>query len=762
MNPEYFKNVAEEIEKSSDEEKNVSEGVSFIRMKKCEYLARFIKNGLNVWSGKKMYHFMDASDRNSFAQEMIELYGMGDNSRVGGKRKISHRKLLDVLDDSGNYSYDELMEMFRDCADVDGLMDFGGRFRKKALEFCLKTLRKDFSPAAVGGISRVETLQRDLNLSDDEVQILLFLWIGGMLELESDFNEDADCEYVCSVATGIPLKNVYRILSPEAALKKLYLVLPKESPRRRFDLLEEVSGDVQRYLCGIGTEISLKGFRQSAPAKVSFEQLQGENFRAQIALSLIQNHKGDRSLNILFYGKEGTGKTELSRAMAEKLGKPLWEVDLNSEEDLNPSAEGLETHLNIKESMLQRRLRSLKLADWQCRRVPGIILVDEADLILNELEKGALNNLLEEIHSPIIWITNSTSFIEDSTLRRFDYSMSFKSLCQRERESVLDSVLKENRAENLFTPKEKRQIAEKFQVAAGPMTFAVQNVKSLLAADSSSSRPQFSAFEMMNLFLEANATLMGTDCKSFRERESRAPDYSLDGLNIGGSVDEILEVAAKFNQVWDSMDEKSPPNALNILLYGPPGTGKTEFARYLSRHLGRDLIIRRASDLLDAFVGETEKKIRAAFREADKNKSILFLDEADSFLQDRSFATQGWMVTKVNEALTQMENFRGIFIAATNFYETLDKASLRRFAFKLKLDYLKPEGIRKIWSAFFPDFACPEAVVRLPMTTPGDFNAVNGRVRFLPKESLTAERLAAELQREVEAKDVHGGRRIGF
>ena len=229
-----------------------------------------------------------------------------------------------------------------------------------------------------------------------------------------------------------------------------------------------------------------------------------------------------------------------------------------------------------------------------------------------------------------------------------------------------------------------------------------------------------------------------------------------------GSVEEIMEVVQNYDSVWKTLEEDSAPNSLNILLYGPPGTGKTEFVRHIARTLGRNLIVRRASDLLGMFVGQTEANIAAAFEEAERTKSILFFDEADSFLRDRTGAMQGHEVSKVNEILTRMENFKGIFIAATNFESTLDTASRRRFALKLGFGYLKPEGIRHIWNVFFPNVECPKAVTELPLLTPGDFNAVNGRLRFLPESAKCAERIETELRKELSAKDSHAGRSMGF
>src|SRR5690606_6356820 len=88
------------------------------------------------------------------------------------------------------------------------------------------------------------------------------------------------------------------------------------------------------------------------------------------------------------------------------------------------------------------------------------------------------------------------------------------------------------------------------------------------------------------------------------------------------------------------------------------------------------------------YVGMAEKHIAAMFREADLECAVLLLDEADSLLQDRRGAERSWEVTQVNEMLTQMENFHGIFIASTNLMDSLDEAAMRRFDVKVRFDYL--------------------------------------------------------------------------
>ena len=161
------------------------------------------------------------------------------------------------------------------------------------------------------------------------------------------------------------------------------------------------------------------------------------------------------------------------------------------------------------------------------------------------------------------------------------------------------------------------------------------------------------------------------------------------------------------------------------------------------------LLVQRASDLLSKWVGGSEKNFANAFRRAQQDGAILLIDEVDSFLRDRQGSTRSWEVTQVNEMLTQMEAFSGIFIATTNMMEGLDQAALRRFDLKVKFDYLKPSQAATLLDRHCAKLDLPasnfgEANVRqrLGKLTPGDFAAVMRRHQFCPITT-TAELVAA-------------------
>ena len=156
------------------------------------------------------------------------------------------------------------------------------------------------------------------------------------------------------------------------------------------------------------------------------------------------------------------------------------------------------------------------------------------------------------------------------------------------------------------------------------------------------------------------------------------------------------------------------------------------------------------------------------FAEARDQGAVLVLDEADSFLGDRLGARNSWEVTQVNEFLTQIEAYEGIFIATTNLMDRLDQASLRRFVCKVRFDYL---AHRQRLALFRQELARlggdPEEakswegeLLRMEKLTPGDF-AVAARQFALWHEPATSRALVDVLRKECQAKT--GARQpIGF
>jgi SpoVK/Ycf46/Vps4 family AAA+-type ATPase len=196
-----------------------------------------------------------------------------------------------------------------------------------------------------------------------------------------------------------------------------------------------------------------------------------------------------------------------------------------------------------------------------------------------------------------------------------------------------------------------------------------------------------------------------------------------------------------------------------MLLSGPPGTGKSAYARYVAAACGLEVLEKKASDLLDMFVGGTERAIARVFEEATEIGALLIFDEADSMLRNRRLADRGWEVSMVNEMLSWMDQHPMPFVATTNLCDTLDRATSRRFLFKLKFEYLDAARSVSLFERTFGKRA-PKSLDLLDELTPADFEVVARRASLLGVTNEAV--LIAMLQSELEARSNGLHRTIGF
>lgn len=154
---------------------------------------------------------------------------------------------------------------------------------------------------------------------------------------------------------------------------------------------------------------------------------------------------------------------------------------------------------------------------------------------------------------------------------------------------------------------------------------------------------------------------------------------------------------------WGLGERHSTGTALAFHFAGPPGTGKTICAEALAHALGRRLLRVRYSELESAFVGESGKNVVAAFRQAREHDAVLFFDEADS-IASRRFArlSQGYereANLTVNVLLSELEQYRGVVIFATNLAANFDPAFERRVRTHILFELPSAEDREQIWRA---------------------------------------------------------------
>jgi len=140
-----------------------------------------------------------------------------------------------------------------------------------------------------------------------------------------------------------------------------------------------------------------------------------------------------------------------------------------------------------------------------------------------------------------------------------------------------------------------------------------------------------------------------------------------------------------------------------LLFTGPPGVGKTAAAEAVAMELDKPILVIDYSALQSCWVGETEKNVVRAFREAADEDAVLFFDEADAVFYNRDSATHNWEVSEVNVLLKEVESFAGVCILATNRDVVLDPALERRISRRVRFEPPTSAMSAQIWQKLIPE-----------------------------------------------------------
>ena len=729
-------------------------------------------------------NFMRNWDRDVEDRDFFDIFANGNNSSSGETQALLKRYFpLETLAKCDGVSAererrvsrhgrkddcDEKIVDIRVAHDVDYVirelwnMDKASRVRCRAMleEWCdilerRKTrLRKRKDPME----TRMEEICRVLKLSDVERDVLAYAAVRQMTCFDDSpvgcTNGRNDRARFIAMATDRPTSAVTAALSAKGRLRR-YEALDGDGDFQRgspfWQFLESGDGEM------LEGQFYKKASVEDALPWEYYGKLADEH--GAILRKMISSAKsGRRGVNILFYGEPGTGKTSFAKTLAKELGLALFEIRQGDRDGERNSP--------------QSRMTGIRICNEQVPRESSMVLVDEADQLLRTSmdffaamfggmgssgsEKGVINSILDETKLPTVWISNAPArALDDSVRRRFDYSIRFDKLGSRQRLSIWRNSVKKFRLERLVPVELAERFSQKYRTSAGGIAMVLENVKRM--------RPrQGQVADLVDSLMKPHCELM--DAKAKDDVLQPAKDYSLEGLNIKGDValDRIVEAVRNFRDGREDGGDPDRPR-MNILLWGPPGTGKTEFVKHLGKTLNSKVVVKMGSDLLSMWVGGTEKNIRRAFEEAEADNAILFLDEIDGIVQDRSGAQRSWEVTQVNELLHRMENFKGVMVAATNFMDNLDAATMRRFTFKLQFDYLEEEGKRIFFERMFQTALGEDDAKRLagiPNLAPGDFRTVRQSLYYLGGD-VTNETRLNELEKESLLKK-GPVRRIGF
>jgi len=497
--------------------------------------------------------------------------------------------------------------------------------------------------------------------------------------------------------------------------------------------------------------------RPSAKSALSAHDFSFVEDEAQVLVTLLRAAvaRKEPGVNVLLYGPPGTGKTELAKVVAQAAGLELFEVEYADRDGNSLSGRDRYRSLQIAQVFLKGSEQAALLFD-EVEDVFPPISTEAAQLMARAEQvpsptsgsvsgKAWVNQILESNAVPTLWVTNRIEQIDPAFRRRFAYHLELKSPPPGAREQLVRKTLEGVSVSDAFTAK-----------LAGRKGLTPAQIRTAVRFAALAMTENASVESLIERQLKNADLALGTQGELGARRS--VTTYDLDMLNV--------ETRFEVPRIVEALKARGHGT---LCFYGAPGTGKTALAEHIAKAIGRPLIIKQASDLMSKYVGETEQNMAAMFKEAEAEKAVLLLDEADSFLQDRRGAQRTYEVTEVNEMLQGMERFDGIFVCTTNLLDRLDQAALRRFTFKIKFMPLTAEQRERMFvtEALAGDASLltgeiRQRLIRMPQLCPGDFAAVKRQVDILAVEFSAAEfldQLDAEHRIKPEVRESRG---MGF
>jgi AAA family ATPase, CDC48 subfamily len=394
---------------------------------------------------------------------------------------------------------------------------------------------------------------------------------------------------------------------------------------------------------------------------------------------------------VLLHGPPGTGKTLIAKAVANEIDASFHTVS---------GPEIMSKYYGESEEQLR------EVFEEASEEAPAIIFMDELDAIAPEREEAGgdverrvvaqllslMDGLEERGEVVVIGATNRVDAIDPALRRggRFDREIEIGVPDREGRKEILqvhtrnmplvDEIDLDTYAENThgFVGADLESLAKEAAMSA------LRRIRPRL--DLESDEIDAEVLESIEV-LESDFkdALKGIEPSALREVFVEVPDVTWD--DVGGlgetkeRLRETIQWPLEYPEVFEELDMAA---AKGVMLYGPPGTGKTLLAKAVANEAESNFISIKGPELLNKYVGESEKGVREVFSKARENApTVVFFDEIDAIATERGSNSEGSGVGErvVSQLLTELDGLESledvVVIATSNRPDLIDSALLR-------------------------------------------------------------------------------------
>lgn len=216
---------------------------------------------------------------------------------------------------------------------------------------------------------------------------------------------------------------------------------------------------------------------------------------------------------------------------------------------------------------------------------------------------------------------------------------------------------------------------------------------------------------------------------------------ALDDLHFSEENKLSLNQTIKEHKYLDELKKYNLKVDNKILLHGHSGCGKTTTAKAIAAALNKNIVIINLSTLINAKIGETSRNVKAVFDKAIREKSVLFLDEFDQIGKSRESDDKdvAEMHRLVNTIIQLIDYFPtdSLLICATNFYNSIDTALLRRFQIRLKFEMPDENELNVYYDKLLAEF--PVHLQNIPRKYDISYAEAKDYIHTIMKRQIIAE-----------------------